>query len=59
MNQEIAFNLVKILEQVDHNEFELNTQSTEWRSREVIFLVDGIQDGEVKWNPDPETEGFG
>jgi hypothetical protein len=29
MNQEIAFNLVKILEQVDHNEFELNTQSTE------------------------------
>lgn len=57
---ECAFNVVKILEQIDYNKDELNDDK--YGNSEVergnFSWVDGIQDGEVKWNPDPENGRF-
>lgn len=57
---ECAFNQMKILEQIDHNEFELH--DTKYGNDEVergnFSWVDGIQDTNVKWNPDPENGRF-
>lgn len=55
-----AFSLVKILEQIDHNEFELNDNKygNDLVERGNFSWVDGVQDTIVKWNPDPENGRF-
>jgi hypothetical protein len=55
-----SFNLMKLMEQIDHNEFELD--DSDYGNNEVergnFSWVDGIQDGLVKWNPDPQAGRF-
>ena len=57
---ECAFDLMKLLEQIDHNEFEL--EDTEYGNDKVergnFYWKDGMQDTEVVWKPDPEKGRF-
>jgi hypothetical protein len=46
-----SFNLMKIMEQIDHNENELFPDDIE---RGNFSWENGIQDTNVKWNPDPK-----
>ena len=46
-----AFNLTKIIEQIDHNENDLMPDEIETGN---FSWENGIQDSNVKWNPDPE-----
>jgi hypothetical protein len=57
---ECAFNLVKILEQIDHNEFELNETiyGNDLVERGNFSWLDGEIDTVVKWNPDPANGRF-
>jgi len=57
---ECAFNQMKILEQQDHNEFDLHDDKygNDEVERGNFSWVDGIQDTTVKWNPDPENGRF-
>ncbi len=54
------FNLTKIIDQEDHNEYELN--HTDYGSDEVergnFTWENGIQDTEVIWRPDPKNGRF-
>lgn len=45
-----SFNLMKLQEQIDHNEFELKPDEIE---RGNFTWVNGIQDTTVQWNPNP------
>jgi hypothetical protein len=45
-----SFNLMKLMEQIDHNENELKPDEVE---RGNFSWVNGIQDGAVQWNPNP------
>lgn len=45
------FNLLKLIEQIDHNENDMLPDEVE---RGNFSWVDGIQDTEVKWNPNPQ-----
>lgn len=60
-----AFNLIKLLDQIDHNEYELNDKfdrgeffGNDMLVRGNFFWKDGIQDTEVVWSPDPENGRF-
>ena len=44
------FNLVKLNEQIEHAEFEQMPDEVECGN---FSWIDGIQDGQVKWNPNP------
>jgi hypothetical protein len=46
-----SFNLMKIMEQIDHNENELLPDDIETGN---FSWENGIQDTKVKWNPDPK-----
>lgn len=46
-----SFNLLKIMEQIDHNENELMPDDVETGN---FSWEGGIQDSNVKWNPDPK-----
>lgn len=50
-----SFNLMKIIEQMDHNENELGENEIE---RGNFTWKDGIQDTEVIWRPDPTNGRF-
>jgi hypothetical protein len=54
------FNLMKLMEQMDHNKYEL--EDSESGNNEVergnFSWVGGIPDTEVKWNPDPQNGRF-
>lgn len=50
-----SFNLVKILEQMDHNDNDLDDNEVE---RGNFTWKDGIQDTEVIWRPDPVNGRF-
>lgn len=55
-----SFNLMKLMEQIEHNENDL--EETKYGNNEVergnFSWVNGIQDGTVAWNPDPESGRF-
>ena len=57
---ECSFDLMKLLEQIDHNENEL--EDSEYGNNMVergnFYWKDGIQDTEVIWKPDPEKGRF-
>ena len=57
---ECAFDLMRILEQIDHNEFELkdNEYGNDKIERGNFYWKDGIQDTEVIWKPDYENGRF-
>ena len=54
------FNLMKILEQIDHNEFEHNHNAygSDEIERGNLDWKDGIEDTEVVWRPDPISGRF-
>jgi hypothetical protein len=45
------FNLMKLNQQIDHNEFDMLPDEVE---RGNFSWVDGVRFGQVKWNPNPE-----
>lgn len=45
-----SFNLIKLTEQIDHNEFDMLPDEVE---RGNFSWENGVQDTNVKWNPDP------
>ena len=55
-----AFNLMKLSEQLEHNTYEL--EDNDYGNNEVergnFSWIGGLQDGDVKWNPDPVTGRF-
>lgn len=61
-----AFNLIKLQEQIEHNEFELKdkyNQSKEYMGNDSVergnfTWKDGVKDTEVIWRPDPENGRF-
>ena len=57
---ECSFDLMKLLEQIDYNEFELNDNSygNDMVERGNFEWKDGIQDTEVIWRPNPEKGRF-
>ncbi|QRE05426.1 hypothetical protein H0H26_11535 [Flavobacterium psychrophilum] len=59
-SSDCAFNLMKLSEQIDHNTYEL--EDNDYGNNEVergnFSWIGGIQDGDVKWNPDPITGRF-
>lgn len=61
------FNLLKLQEQIEHNEFELNDvyidSATDWRGNDDVergnfTWENGIKDTKVIWRPDPERGRF-
>lgn len=57
---ECAFDLMRVLEQIEHNEFELDDSEygNDMVERGNFRWKDGIQDTEVIWEPNPETGRF-
>lgn len=57
---ECAFNLNKLLEQIDHNTYEHNhnERGSEMIDRGNLVWKDGVIDSEVVWIPDPENGKF-
>lgn len=61
------FNLMKLQEQIEHNEFELNDvyidSATDWRGNDDVergnfTWENGIKDTKVIWRPDPDRGRF-
>ncbi|WNH10047.1 hypothetical protein [Thalassobellus suaedae] len=59
-SNECAFNLNKIIEQTEHNEYESNhdDKGSDEIERGNLQWKNGVQDTEVVWKPDPENGKF-